>query len=93
LYEDVTGKDEAVIAEAMVMAAAHWDTWPPRPKRPLSAARAAPSALYIAIKYLQSLSEEDERRINEYAMKVILLARYPDFVKEALAADPTPADL
>jgi hypothetical protein len=50
-------------------------------------------ALYIAVKYLQSLPEDDDLRIWEYGMKAILLGRYPDFVNEALSSDPSPPDL
>ena len=86
MNDDVTGKDEAITARAIAMAATHWDAYKP-PEQLLNAAHAAPLALYIAIKYLQSLPEEDELRINECAMKAILLGRYPDFVKEAFASD------
>ena len=89
---DIPGRDEAIIAQAMVMAAAHWDSYS-TPQSMLSVAWAVPLALYIAIKYLQSLPEEKRKRSDEDEMKAILLARFPDFVTEVLAADPTPADL
>ena len=89
MSDDVTGKDEAITAQAIVMAATsqaivmaatYWDAYKP-PEQLLKAAHAAPLALYTAIKYLQSLPREDDLRVNEYAMKAILLGRYPDFVK------------
>lgn len=88
---DVTGKDEAILAEALVIAAAHWSTYP-LPQE-LLAAPATPLALYIAIKYLQSLPPEHEHRIHEYAMKLILVERYTDFAERALGTDPAPAEL
>ena len=92
MSDDVTGKDEAITAQAIVMAGTHWDAYKP-PEQLLKAAHAAPLALYTAIKYLQSLPREDDLRVNEYAMKAILLGRYPDFVKQALASNSSPPDL
>jgi hypothetical protein len=92
MSDDVTGKDEVITAQAIALAATHWDTYKP-PEQLLEAARAEPLALYIAIKYLQSLPEEDDVRVNEHAMKAVLLGRYPYFVKEALASDCSPPDL
>lgn len=89
---DITGKDEAVVAEAMVLAAAHWNNVT-LPQALLGAAQGSPLALYIAIKYLQSLPDWDEERIKEHPMKAILLGRYPDFVEQALETDPEPADI
>jgi hypothetical protein len=89
---DITGKDEAIVAEAMVIAAAHWTTHT-LPKRLADTAPATPMALYIAVKYLQSLPDWDEARAKEYPMTAILVGRYPDFVEHALETDPAPADL
>ena len=88
--DDQRGK--ALLAQAIEMSTAHWDTYPP-PANLLTVANANPLALYIAIKYLQSLPEVHELRENEPEMRAILLACYPDFVKEALVTDPKPADL
>ena len=88
---DVTGKDNVILAEALVIAAAHWSNYP-LPQE-LLAAPATPLALYIAIKHLQSLPPEHEERIHEYAIKLILVERYADFVERALEADSAPANL
>jgi hypothetical protein len=89
---EITGKDEEVVAMAIAIASSHLhDTG--LPQTLLDTAAASPLALYIAIKYLQSLPEWDEERINEHPMKAILLSRYPDFVEQALKTDPQPADM
>jgi hypothetical protein len=69
------------------MSTAHWDTYPP-PANLVNLANANPLALYIAIKYLQSLPKARELRESEPDMRAVLIACYPDFVKEALATDP-----
>ena len=86
MSDDVTGKDEVITAHAIALAATHWDTYRP-PKQLLEAANVGPLALYVVIKYLQSLPADDDLRVNEHAMKAILLGRFPYFVKEALASD------
>jgi hypothetical protein len=91
LQNDVTGKDEAVIAEALVLAAANRLACPI--PYALRAAPTSPLALYIAVKYLATLSENDETRLHEHAMKAILVGRYPEFVQAALALDPDPPNL
>jgi hypothetical protein len=88
---DITGKDESVVAQAIAMAAVHLKEVT-LPQTLLQVAPAAPLALYIAVKYLQSLPEWDGERIIEHPMKAILLGRYPDFVEQALNIDPAPAD-
>ena len=92
MSDDVTGKDEVITAHAIALAATHWDNYRP-PEQLLEAAHVEPLALYVAIKYLQSLPAEDDLRVNEHAMKAILLGRFPYFVKEALASDSSPPDL
>ena len=92
MHNDVTGNDEAITAEAIVIAVNNRDNHP-LPEKLSNAAKAEPLALYIAIKYLQSLPQDDERRSREYALKAVLLGRYSDFVEEALSSDPSPPDL
>ena len=92
MSDDVTGKDEVITAHAIALAATRWDTYRP-PKQLLEAAHVEPLELYVAIKYLQSLPADDDLRVNEHAMKAILLGRFPYFVKEALASDSSPPDL
>ena len=92
MQDDVTGKDDAITAQAIVIAATNRRDHSV-PEELSSVAAAEPLALYIAIKFLQSLPEEDELRIEEHAMRAVLLGRYADFVDQALAADPMPPDL
>jgi hypothetical protein len=92
MNDDVTGKDDAITAQAIAIAATHREAYQ-LPRELLSAARVEPLALYIAVKYLQSLPEDDDLRIDEYAMKAILLGRYADFVERAVASDPSPPNL
>jgi hypothetical protein len=92
MQDDVTGKDDAITAQAIVIAATHRPDHSV-PGELVRVAAAEPLALYIAIKYLQSLPEEDELRDCEYGMKAVLLGRYAEFVDKALVADPSPPDL
>jgi len=83
---------KALLAQAIVMSTAYWNTCPP-PANLVNVANANPLALYIAIKFLQSLPKDHELRESEPEMRAVLLACYPNFVREALATDPKPADL
>jgi hypothetical protein len=88
---DITGKDESIVAQAIAIAAVHLKEVTV-PQALLQVAPLAPLALYIAVKYLQSLPEWDGERINEHPMKAILLGRYSEFVEQARKIDPEPAD-
>jgi hypothetical protein len=45
-------------------------------------------ALYLAIKYQQSLPKKERMKSEVEEMKQLLLSHFPDSVKEALATDP-----
>jgi hypothetical protein len=92
MQADFTDRDKPILAQAMVMAAAYWDA-AALPRALVTPANAMPLALYVALKYLQSLSDAEREESNETAMRAILLVGYPAFVKLALRVDPTPADL
>jgi hypothetical protein len=89
---DVTGKGEAITAQAIVIAAAHRYE-EEVPSELLANADPAPLALYIAVKYLQSLPQDDELRIWEHGMKAVLVGRYGHFVEQALSSDRSPPEL
>jgi hypothetical protein len=92
MNDDVTGKDEAITAQAIVIAAAHRYE-EELPNELLGSAELAPLALYVAVKYLQSLPEDDDLRIWECGMKAVLVGRYGDFVEQALSLDHSPPEL
>lgn len=92
MSDDVTGDDEAIIARALAIATIH--RAPNEvPGRLIQTADPAPLALYIALKFLQSLPRDDELRAEEYGMKAVLCGRYSEFVGVALSSDPSPPDI
>ena len=88
--DDLVSRNQQIIAMSISMARAYWETNRPPPNLMADSTQAIPLALYLAIKYQQSLPKKERMKFEEEEMKQILLSHFPDFVKEALATDPKP---
>jgi hypothetical protein len=68
--------DEGIIAKAMVIAAAVWESEPP-PLSLVNEQDAIPLALYMALKHQQSLPDDERNWTEEEAMRRLLYEKLP----------------